>query len=466
MNPQKAKLQRQRKELEKQNAALIASSEKEDRDLTEDEEAAFNANIEQIQALRNREERLDAVLAAELTEPPIATSRDTDAGPGRVEVKPPNFIKDPKKGFQTHTEFLTGVIKSTRAGRVEDPRLRFLVSDREGKAVHQIGTDGMVIDAAGRSVNIAAGSDEQGMYADPYGGFFVPEAFSPGPMQVQPEADPIGPRVTRVPMTAPVVKINARVDKDHSTSVSGGFQLYRRAETDSASSSRAAYEQVRLEANSLYGLAYATNELLASSPVSFAAIIAAGFRSEIPNKLIDERLNGTGVGEFEGVANSGAIVTVSAETDQDADSIVYENIVKMRARAWNYQNCVWLYNHDCLPQLMTMVLEIGTGGVPMWQTSARDGEPDMLCGRPAFPTEYCKTVGDAGDIILVNWGEYLEGTYMPFETAESMHVRFVENETAFRVTMMNAGALWWRSYLTPKNSTNYLSPVVYLAART
>jgi hypothetical protein len=65
---------------------------------------------------------------------------------------------------------------------------------------------------------------------------------------------------------------------------------------------------------------------------------------------------------------------------------------------------------------------------------------------------------------LCNWSEYLEGTYMPYETAESMHVRFLENETAFRVTMMNAGAHWWRSVLTPVNGST-LSPVVYLQTR-
>ena len=45
-----------------------------------------------------------------------------------------------------------------------------------------------------------------------------------------------------------------------------------------------------------------------------------------------------------------------------------------------------------------------------------------------------------------------------------MHVRFLENETAFRVTMMNAGAHWWRSSLTPVNGSA-LSPVVYLQTR-
>ena len=402
-------------------------------------------------------------LELESKQPPI-WDEDRDAPKTHITVKQPGFVLDPKKGFRDHTEFLHGVIRSTKTGRVEDPRLRFLVSDRDGRAVHQIGHDGMVLDASGKPVNITAGSDEQGMYSDPYGGFFIPEAFTPGPLSIAPEADQIGTRTRKIPMTAPVVKLNAKVDKTHSTSISGGLRWYRRAETDKAASSRMEFDQVRLEAYSLYGLAYATNELLASSPVSFAAMIAAGFQTELSNKLNKERLEGTGVGEFEGLTNAACKITVAKETGQAADTIVYENLIKMRARCYNYQNAVWLCNHDCLPQLMSLYIAIGTAGVPAWQTNAREGETDTLLGRPVVTTEYCKTIGDAGDLILADWGEYLEGTYMPYQTAESMHVRFLENETCFRVTMMNAGAHWWRSVLTPVNGST-LSPVVYLAAR-
>jgi HK97 family phage major capsid protein len=117
-----------------------------------------------------------------------------------------------------------------------------------------------------------------------------------------------------------------------------------------------------------------------------------------------------------------------------------------------------------LPTLMTLSQTAGTRGWPVWQMNLMSDRPETILGRPAIPTEYCKTIGTTGDIILVNWGEYLEGTYMPYETAESMHVRFLENETAFRVTMMNAGAHWWRSALSPKNGAS-LSPVVYLDTR-
>ena len=101
----------------------------------------------------------------------------------------------------------------------------------------------------------------------------------------------------------------------------------------------------------------------------------------------------------------------------------------------------------------------------MWQSSAREGEPDMLLGRPAFPTEYCQTVGTVGDIILGVWSEYLEGVRTPLQSAESVHVRFEYNERTFRFTMENDGRVWWRSALTPKVSSTTLSPFVALASR-
>ena len=137
----------------------------------------------------------------------------------------------------------------------------------------------------------------------------------------------------------------------------------------------------------------------------------------------------------------------------------------MRARCWGYENAIWLYNHDALPQLMNLVMPIGTAGVAMWQSSAREGEPDLLLGRPAIATEYCDTVGDEGDLILGNWTQYLEGTYQPLQSAESIHVRFEYHERVFKFWTRNAGAPWWRSPLTTKNSTNTLSPFVTLGAR-
>jgi HK97 family phage major capsid protein len=168
---------------------------------------------------------------------------------------------------------------------------------------------------------------------------------------------------------------------------------------------------------------------------------------------------------MEGILNTPALVTVSKETGQVADTLKFENVVKMYARLWGKNQGVWLANHETLPQLMTMNQNVGTAGFPAWQTSAREGEPNRLLGLPIYFTEYASALGDAGDLMLCNWSQYLEITLGGINTAESVHVRFVNNERAFRVTLRNDGRSWWRSALTPKKGAATLSPFVTLEAR-
>jgi len=88
-----------------------------------------------------------------------------------------------------------------------------------------------------------------------------------------------------------------------------------------------------------------------------------------------------------------------------------------------------------------------------------------LFGRPIVMTEFCQTLGDLGDIILINWSQYLEGTYKPLRSAESIHVRFVNHERTFKFWIENDARGWWNVPMEPKNSTSQLSPFVCLSAR-
>lgn len=365
--------------------------------------------------------------------------RKTDAGASGAYTVRPAWEDDPKKGFRSSRDFLMMVMDAghNRAHATEDERLRFLQ---------------------------AVGSDEARGISDPAGGFLVPEGFSPNLLKVMAEDDPLAPLTTRIPMKSPTVKLPARVDKNHSNSVSGGFTLSRKPETVAATASAMTFEQVTLAAQTLFGLSYATEEILTDSPISFAAIIAASFGEQFGAHLFDERINGTGVGEYLGVLNSPALITVSKETGQAANSIVYENIIKMRSRCWGYGKAVWIANHDALPSLMLLNQTVGTAGLTVWQPSAREDHPDTLLGRPLIFSEYPKTVGTVGDIILGNWSEYLEGQLEPLKSAESVHVRFQNHERSFKFWMRNSGMPWWRTVMTPRNGST-LAPWVVLATR-
>ncbi len=433
-----------------------------EREPTAEEQVKLDANRTEIQALSGKIDRENEIAkyvqeSGQATGSGAANSGFDSAVPGavvkyvtrqkqrRISSCKAGFEADPKVGFANPRDFIMCVLAhgDQDVRTAEDPRLRFLA---------------------------AAARDEQGTYSDPYGGFLVPMGFHPELLMVEPEDDPIGARTTKVPMEVPRIEIPARTDKNHSTgSVAGGLTVTRRAETQAEQSSLMQMERVALVATSLFGLNYTTEELLADSPISFAALLATGFKQQFAARLVNERLFGTGVGEFEGVMNAPCLITVAAISGQKK-TITYQNLIQMMSQCWHYEKALWLYNHDCLPQLMQLYFSpagvTNALAVPVWQTSAREGEPDLLFGRPAVASEFCQTMGTTGDVILGNWAEYLEGTYEPVNSAESIHVRFTNHERTFKFWMRNAGRAWWRSALTPRRSASTLSPFVALATRT
>lgn len=440
--------------LRKEAAALLASADEiinhaqdQEMDLTTEEQAQVDQFVEQAakieehisayeraQTVAEHKSKIEAV-RDRFNQHPVAQERAFQRQQPRSNLRH-LWEDDPKKGYRDHRAFLLDVMKAQNTGR-ESAQLQYL------------------------RVRGAAGSDEQSTFADPYGGYLLPEAFSPTLMRVDPEMDPTQGMVTQVPMQVATVHMSARVDKNHSTSVSGGLRVYRRAEADSVTASRMELERITLHANSLMGISYATEELLTDSPLSFVAILQAGFSDEFDSRILEERLNGTGVGEFLGVMKSPALVSVTRQTASEID---YLDIVNMMSRCWRYQNAVWIANHDAIPQLAQMNLVIGAGGSAIFVQSAAQSLPSTLMGKPLYFSEYMQTLGTTGDILLCNWSQYLEGTYQPLSSAESIHVRFVQGERAFRFMIRNDGAPWWRSALTPVNSATTLSPYVTLAA--
>lgn len=418
-------------------AAIAMNDAAEGREFTAEEKTKYDAlmaDIKKADVLLQREsERL------ELERETAGAAFDQRGG---IQVH--DRSEDDPKPFKSHSDFFGAVMSVFTGGGMDSRLARFVVG---GKGRYKA----------------TQGSDEQSVLSDPYGGFLVPVSVMPGVLKVSAEADPIKPLVTPIPMTSPQVKLNARVDKDHSTSVSGGLVVSRRAELVDGTASRMEFESVNMDARDLFGGAFASENILHDSPESFMAIINAGFGDEFANNAMNERINGNGGGEFLGVLNAPCKISVSKETGQAAATIVTENIDKMAARCWRYGSAVWLANHNTRPQLKGLVRAVGTGGTVVPYFEVTNGR-ETLDGKPIFFTEWCKTLGTVGDLVLGNWSEYLEGEYQPLQMADSIHVRFMANERAFKFWKRNCGQPWWKAALTPKNGDT-LSPFVVLATR-
>ena len=427
--------------------------------ITGDETKQYREAVDRLEAVSNaitntatgQRERRDAL---------VATSRISQATGGIVNLQGgvttrPLWEDDKEKyGYRNQQDFLNSVVNSYRNREVADPRMRRLVMD-------------------------AIGSDEFSKANWEAQGLMVPRGFISDVMQLEPEADQLSGLMTRIPMTAPVVDIPCRVDKNHTSSVTGGFQVYRGKETAAPTLTKTAMELVTLKAHELNGAAAVTNQLMADSPISIAALIDAGMRQEARSYRIDELLNGNGIGRPLGMlnANNAALITVLREVGQSTSTIVNGmNILKMRQRVWGYDNAVWLCSLDLYPIIFTLCIESpnNAGVIKLFAPGTGAGLPDTLLGRPVIWTEYMNGIssGNDGNVIsewndnflaCVNPTQMLFGERGTQNVTRSIHVRFLEREEVFMFTSYDDARPWWKSTFQPKNGGLTQSPFVVLS---
>ena len=112
---------------------------------------------------------------------------------------------------------------------------------------------------------------------------------------------------------------------------------------------------------------------------------------------------GTGTGQPRGVLSDPALIAVTIEAAQDADSIVYENLVNMLSRLHPscFNRSVFICNPTCIPELLQLSMPIGTGGVMIPVLRETDGGWQIFT-RPLLMSEKLPVLGDQGDIILAD----------------------------------------------------------------
>jgi HK97 family phage major capsid protein len=322
----------------------------------------------------------------------------------------------------------------------------------------------------------AQGPDGDGLQegVGPDGGFLVPTEFRNTLMRNTLEASILLNRATRIPMATNQIAIPVVVDASHASSVFGGIIIYRPAEGAEITKSKPKFGRIELKLSKLAAVAYVTSEMLEDSPISMEPLLGSMFSEAMAFQIDEDIVNGTGVGQAMGILNGPSLVTVAIESEQADLTILTQNIIKMWSRIMSrsHGNAIWLANQDCFPQLASLEQAVGTGGstAGLLQTATNGvtGAPLMtLLGRQLFLTEHAQTLGDVGDIILADMRQYLVGEKAggAIKTATSIHLKFLEDEVAFRFTTRLDGQPWEKTALTPKHSTATLSSFVTLAAR-
>jgi len=248
----------------------------------------------------------------------------------------------------------------------------------------------------------------------------------------------------------------------------GGIQVYHAAEAATIAATKPKFRPVAMELHKLFGLMYATDELLQDA-TALTALVNRWFPMEFGFKLDDVILNGSGAGQGLGVLNSGARVDVAKRTGQKADTVIFENIIDMDAQLTDASDntAFWIANREVKPDLATMSIAVGTGGVPVYlPANGAAGRPSQeLYGRKMVTMEQASAIGDVGDLMLFDPNEYIMIDKGGIQSAVSIHVQFIYDEQTFRWTYRYNGQPLRNKPLTPFKGSKQRSPFVAIAQR-
>ena len=397
-----------------------------------EEEAKIAALETELSALEAEVSDLDAKIAAkEAADRRAGLFTAPAAGAGARTVSEPN--PETTGGFRNLAEFSLAV-RNASVDHVVDQRLAAL----PGNTHESSGTSGE--------------------------GYLIPAEFRQSIMELVFDGADLLNMVTPEPTSSNVV----RVLRDETTPWgSSGVQAAWRAEGSQMTPSKLDTKGSDVRLHELYAFVVATDELISDAPRLNDRLTRQAARA-IRWKASDAIMWGDGVGKPLGFMNSAALVTVAKESGQAADTLVADNVAKMFARILpgNIANAAWLANPDVIPQLVTMTL----GDQPIWTppaTGFANAPGGFLFGRPVMLTEHADTLGDLGDITLIDPDGYYAITKQGggIDFASSIHLYFDYGAQAFRWTFRLGGQPHLSQPVTPARSAATKSHFVALAER-
>ena len=433
MSKQLREFQSRKATLVKEARALTDRVAADNRDMTDEEVAAFDALRTRIDAASASIDREAALIADEAR---IGIS--TAMGP----IVTDNREGDAKRGFYSLGEFMQAVYQADKPGQSLDARL----------LPHGIGAA-----APSTFSNEAAGQD---------GGFLVPPQFSQEIFKLSLGEDSLLPLTDNVEISGNSMAF----PKDETTPWgTNGIRAYWQGEAASGVPTKPVLGLATLRLKKLMALVPTTDELLDDAN-ALTSYLPQKVALSIRWKANESILFGAGNGIPVGCMNAGAVVTVVKESGQATQTLVPQNLAKMIARLppGSFTNAVWIINNDVLPALFTLSL----GNFPIYlPTGLSVGGLQVspygtLLGRPVFVSQHANSFSSQGDVLLVDLSYYQTITKSGgMQTATSMHLYFDADLTAFRTTFRMDGQSKIVSAISPAKGSTTLSPYIQLGAR-
>jgi len=373
----------------------------------------------------------EALFERERTAPAVATVTVTD----RAE-------QDPMRGFHSAADFAIAVRNACIHGGTVDARLL---------AMRNLG---------GPQAAPASPYHQEGHSGE---GYMVPPQVTQEIWKLIFEMDDLFQLCRPEPTSSNQVQLLA----DETTPWGAtGIQAKWRAEASQMTPSRLGTQDRATKLHELYAFILASEELLEDAPL-LGSRVTSGAAAAISWKASEAVVRGTGAGQPLGYENAPCLVTVAKESGQAADTLVPKNLTKMYSRLYAGPGALvrWVANRDIVPQLVDLKI----GNDPSWvgiNQGLREAPRGLILGEPVIFSEHAKTLGDLGDIALVNFAGYHAAQKrggVKFDT--SIHLYFDYAMTAFRWMFRIGGQPYLSAPVSPANGSNTRSHFVVLAER-
>jgi HK97 family phage major capsid protein len=293
------------------------------------------------------------------------------------------------------------------------------------------------------------------------GGFMVPQETEYRLLDVPLHTSIVLPRAEIIPMATRTKLVPGYDGTDQSSTLYGfTFDWLRENEEGTVGTGNVRAIELVARPGAIY--LEASNELVADTP-EFEANLEGRLQVAIGEVLDYHYLNGSGAGMPLGVLKSPALIVVSKESAQSADTLVWANIVKMFARHSAPMSAVWVCSPSCLTQLLTLTTTGNAGSSLPAVIQGADGALSML-GRPVLPSHKMPVLGDQGDIGLYDFSAYYVGLRQGMALERSGHIGFTRNQMNYRMVLRLDGMPKLNTPITGKDNQTY-SPFVTLEAR-
>lgn len=417
--------------------ALTDKVAAEGRDLSADEQIAFDALSAKIKSANAAIDREQLLMSEESSLGALVIEDDS-----HISVKD-NRAADPTRGFKSMGDFAKAVIGASQQHGNLDQRL--------------------MIGAAAPSTfgNEAAGAD---------GGFLVPPSYSTELFRLMLGEDSL------VPLTSNVnIDGNSMVfpKTEQTPWGSNGVRAYWQAEATAATATKPVIGTQALRLHKLMALVPLTDELMADSS-ALATELPGLIGDSIRWKANEAILFGNGNGQPLGaLASTGPVVTQSKDSGQAANTLSVLNLFNMISRLpqGSFGRAIWLINPTVIPALATLVL----GQIPVFIPAAppANGAINMsspnfgyILGRPCIISQHAAAFSSLGDVQLHDMSYYRTITKAAgIETAQSMHLYFDADAMAMRATFRIDGSPKIAAAISPAKGSTTLSPFIQLQAR-